>query len=207
MTAVGSRWRFAVLRLGVAVLALVLAVRVLHIQVFRHDEFHAIGQGQWWQESEIPAVRGNLFDRQGHPQAISVITWRVGVAGSLIPDTGALARALGPILGCDPGKIERRLDGAGDAHVVLDREIVLTREQKIRLRSFKAVTVDTVRSRVYPPNGVGASYIGFCRQGSDTTVATGLEHSLRHVLAGRPGRSQAVATAIPGRDLGYVVVE
>ena len=207
MTAAGGRWRFAVLRLGVAVLALVLAVRVLYIQVFRHEEFHAIGQGQWWQESEIPAVRGNLFDRQGHPQAISVITWRVGVAGSLIQDAGALAQTLGPILGCDPGKVERRLAAAGGNHVVLDREIVLTRDQKALLRSFKAVTVDTVRSRVYPANGVGASYIGFCRQGPDTTVATGLEHSLRHVLAGRPGRSQAVATGIPGRDLGHVVVK
>lgn len=206
MTADGGRWRFAVLRLGVAVLALVLAARVLHIQVFRHHEFLDSAQVQWWQETSIPAVRGNLFDRQGHPQAISVITWRVGVAGSLIQDAGALSRALGPILDCDPGKLERRLTRAGDAHVVLDREVVLNREQKAQLRAFRAVTVDTVRSRVYPANGMGASYIGFCRQGPDTTVAEGLEHSLRHVLAGKPGRSQAVATAIPGRDLGHVVV-
>ncbi|MCP4572425.1 MAG: PASTA domain-containing protein [bacterium] len=206
MTADGGRWRFAVLRLGVAVLAVVLAVRVLHIQVFRHDEFHAIGQGQWWQESAIPAVRGDLLDRRGRPQAISVITWSVGVAGSLVEDAGELASTLGPILDCDTGRLERRLVQAGDAHVVLDREVVLTREQKTTLRRFKAVTVDTVRSRVYPANGVGASYIGFCRQGPDTTISTGLEHSLRHVLAGKPGRSQAVATAIPGRDLGHVVV-
>lgn len=207
MTASGGRWRFTVLRVAVAAVALVLAARVLHIQVLRHDEYRAIGYEQWWQESEVPAVRGDLFDRQGRPQAISVITWRVGVAGSLVQDADALARTLSPVLGADPARLARRVAAAGDGHVVLDREIVLTREQKALLRACRAVTVDTVRSRVYPANGVGASYIGFCRQGPDTTIATGLEHSLRHSLAGRPGRSQAVATAIPGRDLGHVVVE
>jgi stage V sporulation protein D (sporulation-specific penicillin-binding protein) len=67
--------------------------------------------------------------------------------------------------------------------------------------------MDTVRARVYPADGVGASLVGFCREGRDQTVATGLEYALQDILAGRPGRFRSVDTGIPGRDLGRIVVE
>ncbi len=85
--------------------------------------------------------------------------------------------------------------------------MVLTRAQKERLRRERAVTMDTVRARVYPTDGVGASLVGFCRHERDTTYATGLEYALQDLLAGRPGRCRSVDTGIPGRDLGRVVVD
>ena len=197
--------RLAVLRAVVVVAALFLMARVVQIQVFMHDEFQQLGQWQWWEEAELPAVRGDIRDRHGRPLAMSVITWRVGVAPSLLTNRDEVVSELSEVLGCSPKAVRRRLQGAA-GHVVLDSEIVLTRRQKARLRRLRAVTLDTVRSRIYPAGGVGAAYIGFCREGADTTIATGLEHSLRHRLAGRPGVSQAVIAGGTGNDLGRITV-
>ncbi|RKZ20063.1 hypothetical protein DRQ50_00590 [bacterium] len=198
--------RFAVLRAAVVLAALALVVRVVQIQVFMHDECKAKADGLWWQETALPAVRGDLYDRHGRPLALSVSTWRVGVATSLMDDREKVVSTLAEVLDWDAVDLRRRLTRAG-GHVVLNKSVVLSRDQKANLRRVRAVTLDTVRARVYPAGGVGAATIGFCREGGDTTVATGMEHSLRHVLAGRPGRCQSVTTAVPGRDLGRLVLE
>ncbi len=199
--------RIMVLRGAVLVAALGLVLRVAWLQVVQHDKLARIADEQWWSLGQLPAERGDMLDREGRPLALSVLEWNVGVAPSLVQRPDSLSALLGRVLDRDPASIRRAIARAGQRHLVLGQGVVLTRRQKERLRRERAVTMDTVRARVYPADGVGASLVGFCRQERDTTFATGLEYALESVLAGRPGRYRSVDTGIPGRDLGRIVVD
>ena len=199
--------RFWVLRAAMVAACLVLILRIVQVQVFQHDRYRPMAEDQWSRMVPVNAERGNLYDRQGRALALSVTTWRVGVAGSLVDAPDSLVAVLARILDRKPQSLRRQLKKAADHHVVLGREVILTRQQKQRLQREKAVTLEDLRSRVYPHDGVGASVIGFYNHGSGDGIATGLEYSLGGYLAGRQGRARQIATAVPGRNLGKVVVQ
>lgn len=197
--------RFRTLRLLVAGLGLLLVARVLQVQVFQHEQYRKLAESQWTKDMTLAADRGNLYDSQGRPLALSVTRWQIGVARSLVKDQDALAGQLAPILGTSPGALKKKF--SGDGHVVLAKGIVLSREQKLQLMKLPAVTLEDQRSRIYPYGGVGASLLGFYRHGAQGSVTTGLELGLDELLAGSPGRARKIKSAGQKRDLGQVVLQ
>ena len=95
------------------VAGIVLACRLVHIQVFEHEKYRAIAQKQWERSIPIKAERGNLYDRHGQPLALSVTTWRIGVSGSQVTDRGALAVLLAEVLEGDRSRIGKQIKKAG----------------------------------------------------------------------------------------------
>jgi len=204
-----ERARLRTLKLAVLAAALLLVLRVGWIQIVRHDELSEKAKRLWFSMGRVPAERGDMLDRHGRPLALSVLKWNLGVAPSqIIPgQRAAMCEALGEVLGCSARDVDRRIAAAGDHHVVLGRGVVLDRKHKLTLRRCRAVTMDTMQTRVYPTDGVGASLLGFWRQDGDTSFATGLEHGLDDVLAGRSGRFRTVETGQSARDLGRIIIE
>ena len=171
----GNR-RFRTLRILMLAAGIILAGRIVHIQVFEHEKYRAKALSQWERLIPVKAERGNLYDRHGQPLALSVTTWRIGVSGSSVDDSGALAVLLADVLRGDRARIRKKISGAGKSHVVLASDVVLTSEQKLRLEKEgqQAVTLEPLSSRLYPTDGVAASLVGFHREDPDQTVATGL---------------------------------
>jgi stage V sporulation protein D (sporulation-specific penicillin-binding protein) len=197
--------RFRILQLTILALSLVLAARVVQIQIFKHEHYEARAHQQWTRDIELAAERGNMYDRQGRPLALSVTRWRVGVARSLVKDRDKLADLLAEVLEMPRRDIIRKLR-SGESHVVLGRKVVLSREDKIRLSRQPAVTLDDMRSRIYPHDAVGAALIGFYTHSEENCVAVGLEHGLNDILAGTPGRARRILSA-EQKDLGQVVLQ
>lgn len=199
------RGRFLILQVIVLVAGLTLAARVIQIQVFRHKELRAVAERTWGDDIAIPPERGNLYDRGLRPLALSVSQWRVGVATSLLGDrTEAVATLLGGILDQDPQVLARTLKAADGGHVVVSPGAVLTREEMMDMQAYRAITVEDLRARVYPFDGLAASLVGFYRKDPEREFAEGLENSLREYLAGRPGRARVITTGKTGQNLGQV---
>ena len=203
--------RFRLLRILILCAGVVLAGRLVHVQVFLHDKYRAIAQDQWKRSVAISAERGNLYDHNGQPLALSVSTYRIGVSGSLVKDPNALAVLLADVLEGDRARIRKKIAGAGEGHVVLASDVVLTSRQESRLKAEgqQAVTMESIHARLYPTDGVGASIIGFYRHNKDKNqaVATGLEYSLDRYLAGQQGLESQTRTANPDENMGAVVIE
>lgn len=198
---------FRVLRLVVVGACAVLAARVVQIQVLEHDHYSRIAEGTWGKEIPLYPERGQIYDRNGKPLALSVTTWRIGVSCSRVDDPQRTAKLLAPILQTDPGQLAARLRAAGGKHLVLGSDVSLTRDQKLRLQNESAVTLEDQRARIYPYDGVGASLIGFYRYGKKDEIATGLEFSLAENLAGRNGLAREIKTPLKERNLGQVVLQ
>jgi cell division protein FtsI (penicillin-binding protein 3) len=201
--------RIRTLRILMLAAGVILAGRIVHIQVFEHEKYRAKALPQWERSIPIKAERGNLYDRHGQPLALSVTTWRIGVSGSRVTDANALAVLLAEVLEGDRARIRKKIAKAGKSHVVLASEVVLTPEQKSSLEAEgqRAINIEPLPARLYPTDGVWASLIGFYRQDNDQDVATGLEHSLDRYLAGRQGLAREIRTANPHKKMGCVIIE
>lgn len=201
--------RIRTLRILMLVAGIVLAGRIVHIQVFEHEKYRVKAQQLWGRLIPIKAERGNLYDRHGQPLALSVTTWRIGVSGSRVTNANALAVLLAEVLEGDRARIKKNIIRAGKSHVVVASGVVLTAEQKYRLEleEQRAINIGPLHTRIYPTDGVGASLIGFYRHENDQVVSTGLEYSLDRYLAGRQGMARQVRTADPHLKMGCVNVE
>lgn len=203
--------RLTVLRVAVLALGLLLAGRVIYVQGAEHDRWLARANDQWSREVVIDAERGNLYDRNGRPLAVSVTTTQLGVTRRFLETDPAKASAMMQDLveasNLDAREIGRKLAGDGKGHAVLASGLVLKADLRERLRRWKCVTLDERCTRYYPTDGMGASVVGFYRQDPDQVHAMGLELSLEKHLAGKPGRAREIQTARAGVKLGRVVLE
>lgn len=200
--------RFRALRMISLAVGLVLAARLIHVQLVQHGRWRGEAQRQWLQTEVIPARRGDLFDREGRPLALTVSTYRVGVAGSLVQKPEALAAALSEVFGGSPTDQLAALRKQKSGYRVLDRNAHLDHGAQQLLARFPAVNVQEQLGRVYPLDGIGASYVGFYRVDPDSTRhLTGLELGLDDLLAGTEGRAKVVRSGRAGRNHGEVVVD
>ncbi len=199
--------RLAGVRLAVVACGLLLAARVVTVQVVEHDAWRTRAEGQWSREVTIDAERGNLYDRNGRPLAVSVTTTQVGVTRRFLTGQDQEIADLAEVLGQTPAEVRARIDRAHSGHAVLASEVVLRAEQRQKLRKWMSVTLDERCTRYYPTDGMAASVVGFYRQDPDAVHATGLELSLEKELAGKPGLAREIQTAQPGVKLGRVVLK
>ena len=90
--------RFRILKIVAVLVGVLLAGRVIQIQIFQHPVYEERARLIWTSEIPLPSERGNIFDRTGRPLALSVTTWRVGVATGLIIDRAAVSSCLADVL-------------------------------------------------------------------------------------------------------------
>lgn len=220
--------RTAVVLIAYLLVALVVAGRLVQVQVVRADDYAARGADQRDQFVTLPADRGRLYDRGGEVLAASVAAVSVyadprafrsqpapdGV-GELPPaqDVDDAVAALAPVLGVDEGRVRDLLTGSGD-FVYLARQADRAVGRAVEELDLAGVGVLPEARRVYPGGSLAAQIIGITD--IDGTGVAGLELQHQEALAGQPGwlafeRSDdgyAIPTAerevqspVPGNDL------
>ena len=75
--------------------------RAVQLQVFERDKLRGLAQDQYVRQIEIPARRGDIFDRRGTPFAQSVEVDSIWVDPSMLPDVRQAARSLAKVLKLD----------------------------------------------------------------------------------------------------------
>ena len=206
---VGGSGRHWVLKACLLSIALVFCARLLDIQIFRHDYFQRRAEIQWRSPIDLAPERGNLYDRHGRPLALSVKTWRIGVSTQKLDRAQQAVVTLAELLELPAGAIQSRLKAAAGRHVVLAQHAVLSPAELDRLREYESVTLDDLRSRIYPLGGIGASLIGHFRsgEGQGPDITTGLEQSLAFFLAGQTGKAWRLESPMPDESLGTIVLQ
>lgn len=203
----GISARLTLVKVGCLLVGALLSARLIQVQVFQHAQHREAAKRQWLQARTLAPRRGDLFDRAGRPLALTVSSFRVGVAGTLVKEREDLIAAVAEVLEQSPEQIARQLRASPRSHAVLAQQAFLDQAQQRRLLRYAAVTLDEQIGRVYPLDGVGASLLGFYREDPDSVQhRTGLELGLDNLLKGQPGRAMRVRSGLAGQDHGEVVV-
>jgi cell division protein FtsI (penicillin-binding protein 3) len=213
---VDARAARRVIRIGqVALLwALIVAARLVQLQVIKHDELTAAARAQHHQSIEIPADRGEILDRTGHPLAISVRTKSVVIHPQRVGNPEFFAGMVGPVAGWEPAELSRRIrelqeraatKGQSRGYLNLKRHIGAEEERRLRQLPFRFLEFQRDWRREYPNGATGAHVVGSVDKYNHGN--SGLEQRLNDELKGEPGRMRALTDAVQDRYYSWVEKE
>lgn len=183
-----SRWmRLRVLLVGVAMLLGlgVILVRAVDLQVFQRDRFLDMAEDQYVRQIEIPARRGNIYDRRGTPLGQSVEVDSLWVDPSLLPDRPAAARLLADRLKAPQAQLLAALS-RGRRFAWIKRHVRPEEVEAVRALKLPGVGVLKEPRRFYPQRELAAQVLGMV--GMDGHGLEGIELAFEDELSGQSGQ-------------------
>ncbi len=161
-----------------------VAARLVHLQIFQKTELSARAERQQERLVRLDPKRGTICDRMGRELAVSVDVDSVYAVPSGIDNARVLAQRLSRILHEDQRSLERRL--ASDKRFVwLSRKIDPARAEKVKDLGSKKVGLLLESRRFYPKKPLAGPVLGFI--GIDNEGLEGVELSYDAVLRGVNG--------------------
>ncbi len=172
-----NRWadlpsRAGSLRVVVGASFLLLALRLVLLQVVEHERYAELARGNRLREEVLPAIRGVIRDKNGVRLADSVPAFALGIdpyhpaftADPAVLDT-TLAR-LGQLLGVPAEPLRERVDsqkGQSYQLIRLARHLDFATVSRIEERRdrFPGVEVEVEPARRYPAGALTAHLIGY----------------------------------------------
>ena len=184
------RVRF-VLFLFIVGLAAVLA-RAVQLQVVEHAHLKRLAQEQYLNTVHVPARRGEIYDRNHTPLAISVDVPSVFAHPHLIGDARQAARVLAPLLHMSTDAVLQRLTNAR-YFAWIKRHVDPATAQQVQQAALPGVGITKEPRRFYPNRDIGAHVVGF--SGLDARGLEGIEKQFDRQLLGAPQAVPAVRDA------------
>lgn len=213
--------RLIVVLVVVAALALVLGLRLAHLQVFKYRHFAMLSEDNRVRIEPVSPTRGIIFDRQGEILAQNLPVFSLEVIPEVVDDMDAMIASLRRII--DIGDEDLRafhlaMKSARRSESVPLRLRLEDRERarfEVNRHLFPGVNVRAWLARHYPFGSVGAHVIGYvgriddrdlrridvnAYRGQSRIGKIGLERSYEDLLRGRVGYEH-VETDVRGRRL------
>jgi cell division protein FtsI (penicillin-binding protein 3) len=202
------RLRFVTLIGILIVWVVIIAARLVWLQVFRHSEYASRELRQQDHSFQIAPRRGMLYDRDLQPLAMTVLVDSIYAVPGEITDKGSTAQQLARIVHVDPsdrytsakdidGRLHRSRDFAWVARKV-DAEVAT----RVRDLNLKGIYFQKEFKRYYPDNDLAAQVLGYVSL--DDNGLGGIEHRFDAALHGTAGQ---MLTAVDAHRHSYGSVE
>jgi cell division protein FtsI (penicillin-binding protein 3) len=179
---------------GLFLLLLAIALgRAFYLGTFKSGALRAAAAVEHINTVTIPAVRGELTDRNGVPLALSESVDSVTADPVLIKHPERAAAALAPLLGETAGQVLPGLIKANTQYVVLNDQVPASTASKIMNLGINGINDAGSEHRVYPRNAEAAQVLGWV--GASGGV-WGLEEQFNRQLEGTAGTRRVVNDAL-----------
>jgi len=193
----GRRVRF--LRIGLVVVFVLIAARLVDIQVFESGKYQKSASEELTQPITIPALRGGIYDRNGQVLAMSVPTKTVLADDFQIDHPVAEAEALAPMLKMSPTDLASLLH-QHSGYVPLAKNVSVADAAKISAKAFPGITMLDGSERQVPNGTLASPVLGLVN--ASGKGAAGLEYQETKQLAGQAGSETLLESpsgvALPG---------
>jgi cell division protein FtsI (penicillin-binding protein 3) len=174
--------------------------RAVYLQVHQQEKLRGLAQEQYVRQIEIPARRGDIFDRRGTPLAQSVEVDSIWVDPSMMQDVPKGARALAKALKLGPGEAEdlkARLQRA-KRFAWVKRQAKPQEVEAVKALALPGLGFTKEPKRFYPQRELAAQVVGVV--GTDGRGLEGLELAFDDELSGQNSRMSGFRDA-KGRKL------
>jgi cell division protein FtsI (penicillin-binding protein 3) len=163
---------------------LLVALRLVYLQVFQHAELTVRAERQQERVIKIEPKRGTIYDRMGRELAVSLEVDSVYGVPAEIDNPRALAARLSRILRENPQALEKRM--ASDKQFVwLSRKVEPRRAEQVRELGAKEIGIRLEAKRFYPKKTLAGPLLGFT--GIDNEGLEGVERAYDKALRGVSG--------------------
>ena len=175
-----------------------LAGRLAQLQILDRDRYVAHGEEQRLNTSPLAGTRGDILDRNRDELAISLPQPTIWADPALIPDPGAAARAMAPVVGKSEAEVLAMLTNA-DRFAYVERSATTDMADAIEDLELAGVFVGSEPRRFHPGGpDLARSVLG--EVGYDQVALNGVELQWDDELADTPGELTA-ETSIDGRTI------
>ncbi|HKZ19471.1 MAG TPA: penicillin-binding protein 2 [Acidimicrobiia bacterium] len=184
-----ARWSEGRIRLGLLGLCLAVAwlgmgIRLYQVQVLNASQLAEAGVGQRQTEKVLLPQRGNIFDRNGDPMAMTVDSRSIYLRPPEITQPVYVAQQVGGLLGVPAEGLLESIE-SGEQFVYVKRQVELNRAEEVLSLNLAGVHAHEEPKRVYPTGSVASHVLGFVN--IDGVGSEGIEYEFESDLRGTPG--------------------
>ena len=184
--------------LVVAMLAMVgIVVRLAVLQVRESGTYAELGSTQRVRTEPLPAVRGEILDRDGVPMALTLEASDVYANPTLVTDPLGEAEQIAPLLGVPTRQVHDDLASAG-TFVYVQRQVDAGVAAELADLHLPGIGLLPVAKRYYPAGPVASQVLGFVNV--DGVGTTGLERQYDGELAGTAGE-RTIEVSAQGQEI------
>jgi cell division protein FtsI (penicillin-binding protein 3) len=176
--------RLAVLGLGLVLAWVAMGGRLYQVQVVDAAELADLGLEQRLTKRELAPQRGNIFDRNGDPMAMTVEAESLFVVPQEVTEPVYVAQQVGGLLGLDQDRVLADLR-SDKTFVYLKRQVELDLAAEVTDLELSGVYSHDEAKRVYPTSTIASHVVGFVD--IDGVGKEGLEYEFNDSLRGIPG--------------------
>lgn len=194
-----DRTRFFLLSLTLLALWCGLLARILYLTIYQRDFLQEQGEARSSRFMELPAYRGVIHDRHGHPLAMSSPVMTIWVNPREAKLTPSQYQQLGKLLQLPADHIHRLLERhRSRGFLYLKRQLQPAVAAQVAALQLPGVYQQREYQRFYPESESTAHIIGFTN--IDEQGQEGLELAFNDVLVGSPGLQHVIKDR-----LGHVI--
>ena len=198
-TNVNIKLRFFLLSVGLLVGLSGLVWRVVYLTAVQRDFLQEQGEARSTRKIRLPAYRGVIEDRSGHPLAISSPVATIWAAPKSVALSNVQITALAKLLQLKPQRLKRVIESHKTRDFVyLKRQVSPEIATKIAALHYHGIYQQRVYQRFYPEGEMTAHIVGFTDV--DDHGQEGLELAYDAILTGKPGFQRVVKDR-----LGHVI--
>ncbi len=187
------RRRVAILIVFIALWCLFIVFRLVELQVFESPDLKARADNMHRGTHQVPALRGQIMDRNGRTLAISLWEPCITTDPSLLDNVPAVVDALAGALGHDEAwkkMMTRRLENKGKRFAYIDDRVTVAQKEAVEALNLKGVFISRRPWRKYPNGWLASHAVGFIN--GDETTREGLERSYSEAMAGSAGSMEVL---------------
>jgi cell division protein FtsI (penicillin-binding protein 3) len=193
---------------------------LISFQLVHHERYARMAADQQGTTVDVPAARGAIFDRNGHPLALSTPTRKITIDPRKV-DISTASDFLSRVLHLDRAALAGRMQWAHDHHrgyMVVKPHIADEEWRRLSLSRVNYYAVEEDGERQYPNGPLAAHVLGSVD--SEQKGNYGIEKRLDADLRGTPGKvwyltdkdghrieRTPIAEAIPGQALTLTIDE
>jgi cell division protein FtsI (penicillin-binding protein 3) len=183
------RGRVLIVLCGIALWAVAVEARLVHLQIVQHDEMQARAQRQQKSEITLTPARGDIVDREGRLLAYSVDGNALVADPQEIENAPVVAAQICRALGeCDAARkaaLVARLT-RNSSFAYLERRVSGEQAERVNALKIAGVRIIPEPQRFYPRAELAAHVLGFV--GFDNEGLGGVEQTYNKVIRGTDGR-------------------
>ncbi len=179
-----TKRRIAVISIGFLFWAVIIGLRLVHYQVFKHQEMIALAERQQQRTIKTSPKRGAILDTKGRELACSLEVTSIYVAPSEIKTPAEIAPPLAKILDLNLETVLARLTSRR-VLVSLKRKVSEKEANEVKALNLPGIHFVTETKRFYPKDELAASVLGFV--GLDDDGFAGVERQYDRHIQGRDG--------------------
>lgn len=181
--------RLRILRYSVLGIFLLIAGKVLYLQVFHRTFFQHLAEQQSTRVIKLKADRGRIIDARGRVIAEDTFSYSVWTDPREVAKKEETARDISLLVGIDPQALRRKLD-TSKRFVWIKRKVDYDLYRKIKEKKLGGIYVLKENRRFYPQGSVAAQVLGFVD--IDNNGLEGMERAYDAYLRGQDGWSYSL---------------